>query len=682
MNTLRLVLCLALCGASLRSAEYQLPTDIRPPAGLWAGSGGTEPDTTGWTVLNVVTTFGVNNTGSANTSSEMANALDYCIANPQTVLFCPAGTYRFDTPINNPTSAGRTTPQWVLRGENDANGNSLTVFDYRGSSQIAWSLGGSETFPSSAIAITGGLTKGSTTITVSDRTVFTQYKMARIQLVNDPNRVWSTKPDVNPIESFNVMVLDITPGSGTTGTLTFEPPIAYEYSSTSTTGATAKAGSVLITYGVMVENIVIDGTNSGSSMQKGLVIGAGFYGCVFKNIRVRDYQNYGFWINGAIKTSLSECWIEQSPVGTNRAGLLIDGGATGSRIENCIFEDSSPPIEAKDGAVGTVYGYNFFKISRTAKAINTNHGPQNMLQLVEGNVIYGTSQSDGYFGGETGITFYRNWLGGIYYNTDLSANRPAHCISFNRMTRQANVIGNILQSPDFDYTTVGTGVVNGNPNLGNSDYTGTAEPSIGSWWADSNNGVTRKWNSTLTTRTSDTVGQFTVYPSGDSASLIAAISTSPGKYAGADAMVSVVAHVGGDVFSVTRIDGGAILPPLDDYLFVAPGGNSFQELDLDVANTLTRKANFNYADNAIPAGESIGTDTLADSWYLSSAPSRFTDGGLAWPPFNPYNSPSTVPSPQQIPAGYRYFNNAWPTTSGTSTANVVNLNVGTIRLAP
>jgi hypothetical protein len=76
---------------------------------------------------------------------------------------------------------------------------------------------------------------------------------------------------------------------------------------------------------------------------------------------------------------------------------------------------------------------------------------------------------------------------------------------------------------------------------------------------------------------------------------------------------------------------------------------TFQEIDLDVAGTLTKKANYNTLNAAIPAGESISPDTLADSLYLSAKPSWWGAGTFpAYDPFAPVFSETT------LPAGARY----------------------------
>lgn len=79
-----------------------------------------------------------------------------------------------------------------------------------------------------------------------------------------------------------------------------------------------------------------------------------------------------------------------------------------------------------------------------------------------------------------------------------------------------------------------------------------------------------------------------------------------------------------------------------------PGPGGFQELDLDVRATTLLKGNFNYKDNAVPAGEALGGAVLPGSLYLKEKPAWF--GSLAWPAFGP----DTAFEKNQIPAQVRF----------------------------
>lgn len=83
-----------------------------------------------------------------------------------------------------------------------------------------------------------------------------------------------------------------------------------------------------------------------------------------------------------------------------------------------------------------------------------------------------------------------------------------------------------------------------------------------------------------------------------------------------------------------------------------PFNNRFQEKDLDVADTVFVKGNFNLKDNAVSPAESLSGAILPSSLYRQSKPSWF--GELQWPAFGP---DSISPRIDSIPAGYRYLHN-------------------------
>jgi hypothetical protein len=79
-----------------------------------------------------------------------------------------------------------------------------------------------------------------------------------------------------------------------------------------------------------------------------------------------------------------------------------------------------------------------------------------------------------------------------------------------------------------------------------------------------------------------------------------------------------------------------------------PGAGGFQELDLDVKATTLLKGNYNFSDDGVPAGETLGDLALPGSLYLDAKPAWF--GDLAWPPFGP----DTDFERNKIPAQARY----------------------------
>jgi hypothetical protein len=93
------------------------------------------------------------------------------------------------------------------------------------------------------------------------------------------------------------------------------------------------------------------------------------------------------------------------------------------------------------------------------------------------------------------------------------------------------------------------------------------------------------------------------------------------------------------------------------------GGNTLQELDLNVANTMIRHGNYDYLNGSIAWDSTIPDHTIPSSYFRTSKPSYF--GNLTWPPFDPASPPGSFNDANisRIPAGYRFVHGTDPPTS-------------------
>lgn len=84
------------------------------------------------------------------------------------------------------------------------------------------------------------------------------------------------------------------------------------------------------------------------------------------------------------------------------------------------------------------------------------------------------------------------------------------------------------------------------------------------------------------------------------------------------------------------------------------GGNTLQELDLNVKATILRHGNYDYLNDAVLWDSAISDHTIPASYFRTSKPGFF--GSLAWPPFDPASPPGAFNDSTlcRIPAGYRY----------------------------
>jgi hypothetical protein len=387
------------------------------------------------------------------------------------------------------------------------------------------------------------------------------------------------------------------------------------------------------------------------------------YGCWCLNVKVENLTNYGIAFGESLQCEIRRCQIfEGTGLGSNQAGFLI-GQCAGFLVEDNILSNIFPCMEINAGVCGSVFGYNVCETlidGGVSLAIDTNHNPHNSHNLYEGNILPNI-MSDGYFGGESECTIYRNWIHGA----SLTNVTCGFSVALKRFSRTFSMCGNIYGKDDVCDAITSYGF----PNLGNASFTGEAEPSAGIFWRD--------WKATgvLTTRTSDSEGIITL--DSPATGLIGQFISYGWGEAGEFQTANITATASGDtVITVQRITGNdlpAVSTPMG--MAMQPGG--FQEKDLDVENTVVDKGNYAYGPSGVPGSmSSLGADTLTDSLYTTKADMVARGaiwGTLSFPPFAP-TSPD-VSDYESIPSGYRFVNNGADPgeLTGGATFTVVNV---------
>lgn len=574
--------------------------------------------------------------GVTSNNSAFAAALAAC-SNDQAVIF-PEGEFMFNSQIG----IGMSTSRRAIRGA----GMDATILKFSSSGGVVFGGDGSFGSPSYSphSTITGGLTKGSTTLTVTDASAFVAGRMARIILVDETNTPVVSVYNYTGNLRFMVWVV-----SKAGNTLTITPPIAGDFDPDATNGAEIWQAQLASQQLCGVEDLTIDGQASGGALQSTLYMQGNCYQCWAKGVKVKNYQNYGINVQTSVMTELRQTYIMVGyGGGSNRSGLLCNTN-TGLLYEDNITQGTSPAIEVNFGTVGSVFAFNF-----TTGAFNINHGPHNTLNLYEGNKFSG-AQPDGYFGGISRETFFRNHV------TRGNPVNGGYAISFKRFTRQMNLVGNLIGMLGQTAADDGISPYDGLPNINNVSYNGTAQLSAGDPWLDwdSVNNRPKQWTATLTTRTSNTVGTFTL-ESGIDADLNAHLSNALARHVGVRwpgftiNFLTLGTASGG---TITSSDSSGPLPAEGTAVTFYPSPSGFQEKDLDVAATHLKKANYYYYVSEIPSGESIGSDTLPASLFRASKPAYF--GALDWPPYDPFTPSSEAAG--RIPAEVRYTGGLPPT---------------------
>lgn len=337
---------------------------------------------------------------------------------------------------------------------------------------------------SSNVAITGGGAKDSRSFTVASINGMAVGTMIEIDRDNDSNVVVSTTGGSRHIRQVNV----ITAISGTN--VTVRNPLLWDYN----------AGSPKVKYTFVntqksgVEDLKIDHSNTSGCTNFDLQY---CDSCWVKGVDSYMPSGYHFTILGTVNGEFRDSYVHEAQTfGNNNGGLAVYGSeAYGSnsswKIENNIFNKNFPAIEIQNSSSGFYIGYNYSygSASQASDAPVTwtfadNHGPHDMMNLWEGNVgeMFG---SDGYFGGSSHATVFRNHLTGYNRNSG-NYDEP---VRLNRLTYFYNIVGNVLGSSSWaaakynqttDNCVGGAGIFRlGYPNIGNctlTDVTGNGVP--------------------------------------------------------------------------------------------------------------------------------------------------------------------------------------------------------------
>jgi hypothetical protein len=371
--------------------------------------------------------YGADKTGATNAQPAVQAAVN--AATDGQVVYLPAGRYRFDTTVSTGYKDNIT-----IRGA----GPEKTVIDYRGVTGSAILVGGTINWQwnwPDNMSITGSPKKGATVLTVGDTSSFkgTEGRILHITLENDSSIPVASVSGFPRMRTMKTRIVAVG-----ANTLTVSPGIYFDLPS-SLAPKFAIAGHQADYTGI--EDLKIDAANS--STPHGLAGIQEGVGCWLKNVEVANVPNYQFGLGDALLCEMRHCkGSGRKGNGTNGSGLLM-GASSGCLVEDNIIVDIFPSLEINAGCTGNVFAYNFVAGSESfgviGCSINSNHGSHNSYNLYEGNVAP-RFQCDGYFGGASEETLFRNWIHG----TSDKTTQYQVCINLNRFSRTYTIVGNLL----------------------------------------------------------------------------------------------------------------------------------------------------------------------------------------------------------------------------------------------
>ena len=278
---------------------------------------------------------------------------------------------------------------------------------------------------STPIAVTAGVSKGSTVFTVADSTGFSVGNVVVITIEDDssipiinvegiPNNVQQraiiTSVDSTHIHFYPALYDDF--GAGSLNVTVFTVANGFRHNLTG------------------MEDFLIDGEGYFNDNGVGAAHGIEFVGtinCWAKGVTIQNFGNYPFFCdggaNGNVHLEIRRCKVGAVLV----PGLSNQGGILLNTSSACLIEDNiSLAFWEVNQATGNVISRNYI-----GAEMDVNHNAGTGLNLYEGNqLVTGDFKQDGFFGTAYKDTLFRN-------ATD-------ETMSLKRFTRSYAVIGNFL----------------------------------------------------------------------------------------------------------------------------------------------------------------------------------------------------------------------------------------------
>ncbi len=382
-----------------------------------AGLGGTSP--TNFTTVRNVKDSGAKGNGTTDDTSVITTVIAQAPAG--SVVYLPAGTYRLTQPLY-------LKPDMILRGD----GAALTSLVFEGSGTAGRCIGiirwdGNQ--PTTYVTLTGGMSFGSTEVTVSSVSGFQTGDIIEIEEDNDPawgfTEAWQLRL---PGQINRVMAVD---------TVNRRLLLDRHLRHTFTAARNPRLRKLYTIANVGIENLFIrrkDAVNGYTIEMKYAVR------CWVRN--VESYMTYKshVWMERSFECDIRQNYFHDAFVfGGGGQGY---GVGCGKRTSDCLIEDNvfrhlRHAMIVGIGANGNVYGYNFSTqraldpVHGTPQADISVHGNYVFMNLFEGNVLEDADVPDWYWPAGPGNTLFRNRISNSGTAIDAGSNNQ-------------NFLGNVL----------------------------------------------------------------------------------------------------------------------------------------------------------------------------------------------------------------------------------------------
>jgi hypothetical protein len=361
------------------------------PSGSWAQCGATLQ----------ASTYG---NGSSDATSGIQSALNGCTATHYVLL--SAGTFRINSGLKIPSNV-------VLRGAGPS--ASGTILNFNGSGSGAITFGATSPSSGTVTNITGGATRGSTSITVASTS---SIAAGKLMVISQGNLSYMTEAGDNG--TCNWCTGDIGGDSGQTvivtgvagTTVTISPPLYMDLTNSPqafpfTVGA-QNAG---------LESLQLRMNNTGYNANIAM---NGAYRCWVKavesNFADGAHALIYYSLQNVVRDSFFHDGYSHTSGGTDDQ-LDLAYKSSANLVENNIFYRQHVSIMLEWGASGNVIAYNYSNGNYHQDSLTWQlndidfHGAHPMFNLFEGNV-HTHHQEDSTWGSSSHSTLFREWSTG------------------------------------------------------------------------------------------------------------------------------------------------------------------------------------------------------------------------------------------------------------------------------
>ena len=327
---------------------------------------------------------------------------------------------------------------------------------------------------SDPVAISGGYTKGSTSVVMAAApTNFAVGNLIQFDQDDDTSLVMSTDGPGRNLQ----FIARITAKNG--NTITFEPPFPYTLTASKNPKAAYLSGGPGLTLSG-IEDLTLQTTVSTNA----LIWLAGSDRCWVKGVELSGGENIFIWVYGSNQVEIRRCYIHDArgtPNNPDGYGVYLYAGTSNCRVEDNIFTKiASGVLCARSSGSAILYNHvwqtTFNSFSFQFCALNCNHGAHGLMTLWEGNMAE-QFQNDAYHGSGSHQTIFRNWIHGLHPTNTVNRKMIDLCRASYYHTVVGNVLGDASWTPaayemtgQADYASQPCIYRLGYPNMTNNDY--------------------------------------------------------------------------------------------------------------------------------------------------------------------------------------------------------------------